>query len=102
MRVATSWLSEQVIEAERKAGNSALAARMKLALTAGVDGVNAILALDEGAPVDEAERLFQRKLALSLKFDDAASMTIDSDENRMKFIKLNVELRDIGETSETC
>lgn len=93
MRVATSWLSEQVIESERRAGNSELAARMKLALTAGVDGVNAILALDEGAPVDEAERLFQRKLALSLKFDDATSMAIDSDQNRMKFTKLYVDLQ---------
>jgi hypothetical protein len=93
LREATSWLSSFVIEAERKAGNSALAARMKLALTAGVDGVNAILALDEGAPVDEAERLFQRKLALSLKFDDATSMVIDSDKNRMKFVKLYVELQ---------
>jgi hypothetical protein len=93
LRDATSWLSAYVVEAERKAGNSALAARMKLAIAAGIDGVNAILALDEAAPVDEAERLFQRKLTLSLKFDDATSMAIDSDKNRMKFVKLYVELQ---------
>lgn len=93
LRDATSWLSAYVVEAERKAGNSALAARMKLAITAGVNGVNAILGLDEGAPVDEADRLFQRKLALSLKFDDATSMAIDSDQNRMKFAKLYVDLQ---------
>jgi hypothetical protein len=93
LRAATSWLSAYVLEAECKAGNSALAARMKLALGVGRDGVNAILALDEGAPVDEAERLFQRRLALDLKFDEAISMAMDSDQNRMKFAKLYVDLR---------
>jgi len=93
MRSAVSWLSGQVIEAECKAGNTALAARMKLALVAGVDGVNAILELDEDAPVNEAERLFQRKLKLDLKFDEAANMPLGSDRNSMKFIKLYLQLQ---------
>jgi hypothetical protein len=93
MRSALSWLSGQVIEAERKAANTALAARMKLALVSGIDGVNAILALDEGAPVDEAERLFQRKLKLHLKFDEAVNMPLDSERSRMDFIKLYVDLQ---------
>jgi len=92
MRGAVSWLSGQVIEPERKAGNTALAARMKLALVAGPDGVDAILALDEGAPVDEAERLLQRKLKLDLKFDEAVNMPLDSD-NSTTFVKLYVALQ---------
>ena len=93
MRSATNWLSMQVVNHEHKAGNTELAARMKVAIVAGIDGVNAVLALDEGAPVDEAERLFQRKLKLSLKFDAAAEMPIDSERSRLAFIKLYVHLQ---------
>lgn len=93
LRSAVGWMSGQVIDAECQGGNTALAARMKLALTAGTDGVNAILALDEGVPVDEAERLFQRKLELHLKFDEAVNMPIHTERSRRRFVKLYVDLR---------
>jgi hypothetical protein len=93
MRSATGWLSIHVIRHECRAGNTALAARMKLALVAGVEGVNAVLAMDHGAPLDEAERLFQRKLKLGLKFDEAAEMPIDSPRSRVNFVKLYVYLQ---------
>jgi hypothetical protein len=93
MGSATSWLSVHVVDQERQAGNTALAARMKLALVAGVEGANAVLAMDQGAPLDEAERLFQRKLKLNLKFDEAAAMPIDSERGRLTFIKLYVHLQ---------
>jgi hypothetical protein len=89
---ATGWLSSQVIEAASQAGDRALAARMKVALTAGIDGVEAILALDGGVPVDEAERILQRRRQLGLKFDEAVNMPIDNDRSRLRFIKLYLDL----------
>jgi hypothetical protein len=92
LRSAVGWISGQVIEAEYQGGYAALAARMKLALTAGVEGVNAILVLDQGAPVDEAERLFQRQLKLHLKFDEAVNMPFTSERSRMGFIQVYIDL----------
>lgn len=90
---ALDWLDVQVIEAERKAGNAALAARMKLAVTAGAVAVQAVLEMDQGLPLDAAERLYQRMLKWHLKFDEAVEMPIDDERNRLKFIRIYTEMQ---------
>ncbi|MGZ9128186.1 MAG: hypothetical protein ACXW4Z_10455, partial [Candidatus Binatia bacterium] len=93
MQGATSWLSIHVVDGECKAGNTALAARMKLALVAGVEGVNAMLDMDAGVPIDEAHRLFQRRLNLELKLDAAANAPTHTERSRMAFIRLYADLQ---------
>ena len=80
------WLQNQVIDAEARAGNAPLAARLRLAALCGPAGARAILDCDT-APLDEAERLFQQRLNLYLKTDQALQMPIESERQAFRLIK---------------
>lgn len=89
---ATSWLSHQVIDREVEAGNAELAAKLKLAILVGPVAVRGMLDMQSGICLDEADKLFQRRLTLSAKFDVAASMPVDTEKSCMFFIKTHVSL----------
>lgn len=89
---AMMWLSHQVIEREIESGNAELAAKLKLAIMIGPVAVRSMLDMQSGICLDEADRLFQRKLTLSAKFDVAANMSIDTEKKAMFFIKTHQNL----------
>ena len=85
------WLESHVIRKEREAGNTEFAARLHLAAMAGPEGVRALLDC-ENAPVDEAERLFQRQLKLNLKYDVATNMPLGSESENFRFLQFSARL----------
>ena len=99
LREATSWLSVHVIRKERRCGDPVLAGRLQLAACMGPVAVRAVLAAEEGLPIDEADRLFQQKLRLQVKMDEAIAMPLTSDKELVKFFSratwMQVELKRI-------
>ncbi|MBL9085011.1 MAG: hypothetical protein JNK76_24620 [Planctomycetales bacterium] len=89
---ATCWLVRHVVEQERSTGDPRFASQLKLALMAGAVAVRGLLDHADGQCLDEADRLFQRKLILSTKFDAAVEMPIDSEKSRLAFIKFQLQL----------
>lgn len=89
---AINWLAQQVVNREIKAGNSELAAKLRMAIVGGPVAVRGMLDMVTGVSLDEADRLFQRRLKLSMKLDMAANMPIDTDKQRMFFMNLHVDL----------
>ena len=99
LREATSWLSVHVIRKERRGGDPVLAGRLQCAACLGPVGVRAVLAAEEGLPIDEADRLFQQKLRLQVKMNEAVDMPLTSEKELVKFLNsstwMQVELKKI-------
>lgn len=91
-RKASLWLKRQVIDRETKAGDPELAAKLQMAIRAGPVAVRGMLDMQQGICLDEADRLFQRKLKLSEKFDLAVNLPVDTCNNRMFFAKTHIAL----------
>ena len=92
IRKATSWINMHVIEPSAKEGNAKLAARLKLAFTAGPQAVRAILDNEDAIAVDVADELYGKKLQLDVKMDMALTMPMGSVEQRNRFVKYVIEL----------
>jgi hypothetical protein len=84
---AMAWLSTHVIKREQDAGNSQLAARLKVAATAGPEAARALLDGPLEVPGDEAERLFRRNLNLQTKLEEASEMPVESNREKFQFVK---------------
>jgi hypothetical protein len=91
-RQATSWLAVHVVNREAEAGNPELASRLKMAIMVGLVAVRGMLDMAKGICMDEADRLFQRKLKLNEKMDLAANLSVDNEKNRMFFMKSYIQL----------
>jgi hypothetical protein len=87
-REALVWIESKIIRKEREAGNTELAARLHLAAMAGPEGARALLDCDN-APVDEAERLFQRQLKLVLKLDEALNKPVNTERESFRFVQFH-------------
>ncbi len=92
LRSASSWFAAHVIEPERAAGNLELVSELKLALGGGPVAARAILDCNETLPLDEADRLFQQKLKLSMKFDQAVEMPLTTNQDSLKFLRLYMQV----------
>lgn len=92
-RDAVGWIHAQVIRPEQSRGNGQLASKMKAAVAGGPVVAQAILDLDSRMPVTAGEKLFDRKLTLHLKFDEAAELSLSTNREKMFFMKLYVELQ---------
>lgn len=92
LRQATCWLAQQVVEPEIKAGRPQLAAQLRLAIMAGPIAVRSLLDMQNGVCLDEADRLFQRKLILQEKFEIASNLPLDSEKQQMFFLKTHVNI----------
>lgn len=90
-REATDWILTWVIRPEHERGNAAMAARLKFACNG---PVAARATLDAAARIHlaEGERRFAQKILLALKFDEAMQAILDSDRNKLAFIKLYSDL----------
>lgn len=84
---AKAWLSVHVIKREQDAGNAQLAARLKVAATAGPEAARALLDGPPDVPGDEAERLFRRNLNLQTKLEEASEMPLESNREKFQFVK---------------
>ncbi len=91
-RKAVLWLARQVINRETKAGAPELAAKLRLAVCAGPVAVRGMLDMQQGVCLDEADRLFQRKLKLCEKLDLAVNLRVDTCQNSMFFVKTHFAL----------
>ena len=93
MREAVDWIHLQVIKPEQTAGHDDLAARLKFAVAVGPLGARAVLDLDSRAPLNAGQRLFDRRLKLHLKFDAAAGLSMQSNREKMFFLRTYIGLR---------
>jgi hypothetical protein len=93
---ATDWIFLHVIRPEQAHGLPSLASKMKLAYIAGPVAAQAVLDLDNRIPLTAGERLFDRKLRLHLKADEAADMVISSATEALRFYKVYAALH-LGE-----
>lgn len=91
-RQATSWLSHHVVAPEVEAGNPELASKLKVAIMTGPIAVRGMLDMQRGTCLDEADRLFQRRIKLHEKFDLCVNIPIDSDSAKKFFMKLHLRL----------
>jgi hypothetical protein len=91
-RGAISWLVTHVINREIAAGRGELAAKLKMVVAVGPVGAQAILDGGSRVPVTAGEHLFQRKLKLHLKYDQAMGMTEGSDYH-FRFVRLYTNLK---------
>lgn len=86
-REVLGWVFGRVIEPERAAGRAEFAAQLKFAAMAGPVGARALLDSDVRSPVEDGQRLFDRRLNLYLKFNAAIEMPLDSPRAKLAFIK---------------
>ncbi len=91
-REQTGWIRAHVIQPEIAAGRDSLAARLKLVASAGPSAARAVLDADGRVPLDAAERLFDRRLKLHLKFDAAVAMPLKTDRQKMSFLRMYTDL----------
>ena len=89
----TDWVHGQIICPTQREGKAELASRLKLVAAAGPVAARAILDCDSRVPLQEGERLFDRRLKLHLKFDAACDMPLKSDRDRMSFVRLHVAMK---------
>jgi len=66
---------------------------MKAAVAGGPVVAQAVLDLESRVPVTAGEKLFDRKLALHLKFDEAVALPLRTDREKMFFIRRYVDLQ---------
>jgi hypothetical protein len=92
-RRATSWVLNKVILPEGRAGNSALAAKMKCAFAGGPALARAILDVEAAAPVQEGANLFERRLQVELKFTEALEALLVTERGRLAFTKIYLEMK---------
>ncbi|MCY2994864.1 MAG: hypothetical protein NTY19_44435 [Planctomycetota bacterium] len=91
-REAIGWVASHIIHPEVAAGNLDLAAKLKLVAALGQLGAVAILDADSRVSVSAGEQLFQKKLALHLKYDRAMTMT-EGPKDHFRFIRLYSQLK---------
>ena len=84
---ALAWLSTYVIRPEQEAGHAELAARLKVAATAGPEAARALLDGPPEVPGDEAERLAWRHLSLQTKLEEAVEMPVETNREKFQFVK---------------
>ncbi len=84
---ALAWLSTYVIRPEQAAGHAELAARLKVAATAGPEAARALLDGPPEVPGDETERLARRHLSLQTKLEEAVEMPVETNREKFQFVK---------------
>lgn len=91
-RESISWLSRQIIGKTLARGDSELAGQMRLAIALGRVGVELILDVGQNVPLDDADRLLQRRLKVQLAFERLADMPLVSDAQVLSLANLRTRL----------
>jgi hypothetical protein len=91
---ATDWLLLNVIKPLQQQGECHLAAKLKFA-TAGPVSARAIVDALERVSLRQGQSLFDQKIALMVKFQEAVEkVPIDSERAKLRFIQLHAQLMD--------
>jgi hypothetical protein len=85
-RDAVDWIARSVIEPEARGGDGSLASRLKLAFGAGPVAAKMILESDCRPLVGPGARLFDKRLQLHLKLDQALAMPLDTLGGSARFL----------------
>jgi hypothetical protein len=91
-RQAVDWVHRHVILPAEQDGNTGLAARLRLASN-GPAAACSIFDAGTNAPFREGQRLFDRKVRLALKFEEAAQLSLDSEARKLTYMKLHAQLQ---------
>ena len=92
-RKATGWIFSHVIRPTLDAGDRCLAVQLKTALAGGPVAARAVLDVPHVLPLDRAERLLNRELALELKFKEALTFEFTEPKEALRFMKMALENR---------
>ena len=90
-RAATGWIFAQVIRPALDAGDRRLAVELKTALAGGPVAAQAVLDLPAIVPLERAERLINRDLALGLKLKEALEFRFAEPKEAMRFARFHME-----------
>src|SRR5262249_15358552 len=90
-REATGWVLAKVIQPEQQR-DCHLAAKLKFASAGGAAAARAILDAESRLSLRQGETLFDKKIRLHLKFDEAAQGSLDTDRKQLFFIRRQAEL----------
>lgn len=91
-RQATTWILDNVITPEQQRGNGDLAARMKFAHAGGPVAAKTLLDAEGRVALKQGVDLFNKKIQLHLKFDQAQQLSLETDRDKMFFIRRHGEL----------
>jgi hypothetical protein len=92
VRTALDWIACQVIEPVQQQGDVALAAKLKLACAAGPRAALAALDAESRVLTRSGPTLFDLKVCLHLKFQQAVELSLDTDQQRRFYIKTHGNL----------
>ena len=87
-----SWVYSHIICPTQRAEKADLAARLKLVAAAGPVAARAVLDCDSRVPLQEGERLFDRRLRFELKVDAACDMPLRTSRDQMALIRMRVDM----------
>jgi len=85
------WLLKAVIRPEEIAGNGSLAAKLKFA-TAGPVMARAVLDAESRVALQRGVSLFDQKICLMIRFQQALQLPFDSERAKLFFIKRHADL----------
>jgi hypothetical protein len=89
---ATDWVLANVIQPEQERGDGHLAAKLKCACAGGPVAAVAVLDAESRVSLKAGATLFDKKIILHLKFDQAAKLKIETNSEKLFFLKMHVKL----------
>ncbi len=90
---ALDWVLAKVIWPEQIHGSRSLASKLKLAFAGGPVAARAVLELESRVLLTAGERLFDRRLRLELKLDEALAIPLVTSQDNYRFVEFYAELR---------
>lgn len=91
-RRASSWILNAVIQSEQQKGKNHLASQMKFAHAGGPVAAKAILMAESRVAIKQGVDLFDKKICLHMKFDQAINLSVETDKAKMFLIKCHADL----------
>jgi hypothetical protein len=92
VRTAMDWIVHKVIKPIEDQGNAALAVKLKLAMAAGPLAAQAALEAESSVLARQGCNLFDLKVCLHMKFQQAVELGLDSAEQQRLYIKTHTDL----------
>jgi hypothetical protein len=91
-RDASDWVFRWVMVPLLQQGNGRLAAKLKFAYAGGPLAAKALLDAEARVPLKQGVRLFDQKLLLQVKFEEALQYPLNSNRDALNFIKMHADL----------
>jgi len=91
-REAVVWVYHWVVHSEERCGNSALAAKLKVAYAAGPVAAKAALKAETQIPFTAGEKLFDEDLKLRMRIGEAIQIPLDTSRQKLQFLKITADM----------